>query len=80
MEKISQKGTYRVQPTFIYLLALTFDVNLIPYKVIPAAVHTKLADLPSFLKVICIYIKCSTVEQTRTRMEIQVKKLYGKPY
>ena len=80
MEKINQKGTHRVPPTFISLLALTFYVNLIPHEVIPAAEYTKLADLPSFLKVICIYIKCSTIKQTRTRMEIQVKKLYEKPY
>ena len=65
MEKINQKGTHRVQPTFISLLALTFDVSLIPHKVIPAAEYTKLADLPSFLKVIRIYIKCSTVKQNK---------------
>jgi len=50
--KINQKRTHRVQPTFISLLALTFDVNLIPHKVIPAAEYTKLANLHSFLKVI----------------------------
>jgi len=65
--KINQKRTHRVQPTFISLLALTFDVNLIPHKVIPAAAeYTKLANLHSSWKSLCIYIKCSTVKQKRT--------------
>ena len=81
--KINQKRTHRVQPTFISLLALTFDVNLIPHKVIPAAEYTKLSDLHSFLKVIMHIHKMQyseKVKQKSTRLEKQVNKRYENPY
>jgi len=74
--KINQKATHRVQPTFINLLALTFDDNLIPHRVI----HAAEADLQSFLKVIIHILKMQYSKTKRTRLEIQVKKLYEKPY